>query len=211
MWLNQPEEPGQPDQIPLLRAKAGRQVEGELTGDPLRLFVHYAAGRSWPCTGYKCTLCKRGIGRRFYAYYPVRGKKGQPGILELTAQAESSLISQMESFSQVPCGHVLLRRPPGKRNTPCVITWTEPTNNIKTAGGKEEENETTDSGPGANNKQRGNGTLTEKELKDGLMRIWNLPKEDDSLGENEYLERLNEVIRLKTEPYTSRQTKKGDT
>lgn len=187
MWLDRPQTIDQKDLVPLLRAKPGREVEAKLTGDPLRCFVHYAAGRSWPCTGHKCCLCKRGIGRRCYAYYPVLGKREQIGILELTAQVEASLISQIEPFSQVPCGQVTLRRPIGRRNMPCTIEWKEPSNNKETGSDSDVPHQ-----------DRGCTTLTQSELETALMRIWNLPRRNGSMEETEYLEKLNETIRLKT-------------
>lgn len=177
MWLDKPPETTKAGTIPLLRARAGGRVEATLTGDPLRCFVHYAAGRSWPCTNHNCVLCKKSIARRCYAYYPVQGRTNNVGILELTANVEASLKSQMEPFSHVPCGSVILTRPPGRRNTPCSIEWMEPEENGKTGG----------------------RTLNEKELKAALMRIWNLPEMNGELEEREYLAKLNECIRLKTQ------------
>lgn len=187
MWLKTPPKPDQPDQIPLLRAKAGGFVEAKLTGSPLRCFVHFAANRSWPCTNRNCVLCKKGIGKRCYAYYPVLGKRNQIGILELTAQVEASLISQMEPFSQVPCGQITLKRPIGRRNLPCTIEWTEPPTYKKSGSDSDVQH-----------KERGGDSLTESELESALMRIWNLPNRNGSMEEEEYLEKLNEAIRLKT-------------
>lgn len=187
MWLDQPPQTKVPPQIPLLRPKPGERVRRKLTGDPLRCFVHFASNRSWPCTGQNCCLCKKQISRRCYAYYPTEGRDGIIGILELTAQAESSLISQMEPFSHVPCGIITVARPLGKRNNPCVVQWEEPTNNKERGSGNE-----------TNKRDRGCKTLTQNEMKTALMRIWNLPPMNGTQDEYEYLETLNEVIRLKT-------------
>lgn len=176
MWLDKPPQTEKPDLIPLMRAKAGRSISGHLCGEPLRCWVHFACNRSWPCTNRGCSLCKRQVARRCYAYYPVCNDDGKHAIFELTAQAESQLINQMQEFSNVPCGHVQIHRAGGRRNMPCEVTWTAPTNN----------------------KQTGGNSLDENELKTHLMRIWNLPTMNGTDEETEYLEKLNEIIRLKT-------------
>ncbi|KKL60834.1 hypothetical protein LCGC14_2201340 [marine sediment metagenome] len=187
MWLDKPPQDDNPALTPLLRPKSGQQIVVELTGDPLRVFVHYAAGRSWPCTGFSCTLCKRQIAKRFYAYYPCRGNRGGLGIVELTALAEAQLTKQMEPFSDFPCGTIKVSRPAGKKNMPCKVEWFPPDKYKQTAGSSHE-----------NNKQTGCRTPTEEELKESLMRIWNLPSMNGETEEREYLSKLNEIIRLKT-------------
>lgn len=181
MWLKDPPPLDTRPKIDLIRPKPGTSVEAQLIGEPLRCFVHYIAGRSWPCTGHGCTLCKRKIGRRCYAYYPVASGQNTVAILELTAQAESSLISQMAPFSDVPCGVIRVYRPSGKRNNPCSVKWTEPTNN----------------------KDRRCPQLNQETLQKTLMKIWQLPEPDGKLEENEYLTLLNEVIHLKTTTQTT--------
>lgn len=176
MWLSSPEKTESQPIIPLVRAKFDHPVGGELTGDPLRCFIHYCTGRSWPCTGHNCCLCKRGIGRRCYAYYPIMSKSGNVGILELTAQAESSLIKQMGPDIDTPQGTVTVSRPPGRRNLPCTVKWTESEHTLK----------------------RGGYPMERDELEKTLMRIWKLPLRNGQLEEKEYLERLNEAIRLRT-------------
>jgi len=178
MWLKSPMSEVKPATVPLLRPKAGGSISAVITGGPLRCFVHYCSGRSWPCTDHKCTLCKRGITRRFYAYYPCRGVTNNAGILELTAQTDAALISQMEPVTQIPKGQIKISRAGGKRNNPCQIIW------------REEE------GP----EYRGDASLNERELMEALMRIWNLPARNGEIEESEYLEKLNEAIRLKTTP-----------
>lgn len=192
MWLDRPQAPETKPLVQLIRPQAGSEVKGEIIGTPLRVFVHFAAGRSWPCTGFKCCLCAKGIPRRFYAYYPVIGKSGKVGIFELTAQAESQLLSQMEPVSQVPCGWVSIRRPPGRRNLPCAVTWEEP-----------DEYKNRGSSTDTDKQNRTCATLTENEMKTSLMRIWNLPSMNGEEEENEYLDKLNEAIRLKTNKNTS--------
>lgn len=176
MWLKSPDQSEAEPIIPLKRAKFNQPVGGELTGNPLRCFVHYAAGRSWPCTGHKCCLCKRGIGKRCYAYYPIMGKKGGVAILELTSLAEASLIKQMGPATDTPHGKVTVSRPPGRRNLPCDVQWTE----------------------SENNKKSGGYPMDHSELAATLMRIWKLPSRNGQQEEKEYLETLNEAIRLRT-------------
>jgi len=175
MWLESPPPSDEKDMIPLLRAKTGSSVAATLTGHPLRCFVHFAAGHSWPCTNFHCVLCSKGISKRCYAYYPVSGREGGQAILELTAQVEASLIKQMSPVNQVPCGHVVLTRPAGRRNLPCSIKWRE-TDKLLQTGGQ---------------------PLTQNKLEDALMRIWKLPRRNESMKEIEYLAQLNEAIRLR--------------
>ena len=176
MWLDKPPHVEEITQIPLLRAKANRPVRGKLAGAPLRCFIHYAAGRSWPCTGHGCVLCDKKIARRFYAYYPITGATGGIGILELTSLAEHQLIFQMEPYSHEPCGYIEVSRPPGKKNLPCSVKWMEP----KTP------------------QDRTRCTLSEKELKNALFRIWKLPAINGQDDESIYIRQLNETIRLQT-------------
>lgn len=176
MWLDKPPLDEKLALTPLLRPKSGGQLCVELVGPPLRVFVHYAAGRSWPCTDFSCTLCKRQIAKRFYAYYPVRGGRGGLAILELTGLAENQLTKQMDPFSHEPCGMVTVSRPPGRKNLPCTVTWKEPDGHRKS----------------------GCGELSESGLKKCLMRIWNLPGMNGEEDEKKYLAKLNEIIRLKT-------------
>lgn len=176
MWLKSPPKTDEKDMIPLLRPRSGDSVAATLTGEPLRCFTHFAANRTWPCTGHHCVLCAKGLSKRFYAYYPVAGREGGQAILELTAQVEDSLIQQMSPTTQVPRGHVVLSRPQGKRNTPCSIKWRGTDKLLLTAS----------------------LPLTHSELKAALMRIWKLPRQNGKMKENEYLEQLNEAIRLRT-------------
>ncbi len=189
MWLNQPEKDLPKTTIPLLRAKPGGTIEANLTGRPVRLCVHFAMHRSWPCTAQSCTLCKRGISRRFYAYYPVTGKGGNVGIIELTALAESQLIKLMGPFGDDPRGCIKVYRPGGRRNMPCSISWNISETYKKSASRNGDEP-----------KQTTSGTLSEKELQDALMRIWKLPLLNGQLTEKEYLAKLNMAIELQTKP-----------
>lgn len=187
MWLDKPEKELPRSTVPLLRPAPGKAIEANLTGRPLRCYVHFAMRRSWPCTGEICSLCKRGITKRFYAYYPIAGREGNVGILELTARAESSLIKAMGPFAENPCGTIKLARPGGRRNLPCVVKWIV-TNTYKKSGGcSGEEDET-----------RGSDSLTENEMKNALMRIWKLPIMNGKLTEKEYLKKLNVAITLQT-------------
>jgi hypothetical protein len=47
-------------------------------------------------------------------------------------------------------------------------------------------------------KQTGSCSLSEKEMKDALMRIWKLPLFNGTLSEKEYLAKLNTAIALQT-------------
>lgn len=176
MWLKSPPKTDERGTIPLLRAQPGGCVAATLTGEPLRCFVHFAAGRSWPCTGHDCVLCAKNISKRCYAYYPVSGREGGQAILELTAQVEASLIQQMSPTTQVPCGHVVLKRAAGRRNMPCSIKWRGTDKLLLTAS----------------------LPLTQNELKAALMRIWNLPTQNKTMKENEYLNLLNDMIDART-------------
>jgi len=181
MWITEPLKNQPKPTVPLLRPKAGGSVKAVLQGEPLRCYVHFASGRSWPCTVHHCSLCKRSIPKRLYAYYPVSGQQGCPGILELTATTDYLLSKQLDEYSQVAAGMVLVRRKPGKRNNPCVIEYTEHI---------EEE-------------YRGGSGRDLVDLKNQLFRIWNLPLRNGETTEKEYLERVAETIRLRT-------TKKGE-
>ncbi len=187
MWLDKPETELPKSSIPLLRPQPGKQVEANLTGRPLRCYVHFASRRSWPCTGEACTLCKKGITRRFYAYYPVTGRGENVGILELTALAESQLIKQMGPLSDQPCGSVKVFRPEGRRNLPCVVKWDISQTSKKSGSSAENEDE-----------HRASGTLTDSEMKAALMRIWKLPIQNGTLTEKEYLAKLDVAIALQT-------------
>ncbi len=176
MWLDEPPPIPTAPQIPLLRPKPGASVSGRLCGEPLRCFIHFAANRSWPCTGRGCFLCGKKIGRRCYAYYPVCDQKNHLGIIELTSLAENQLITQMEPFSHEPCGVIKVYRPAGKRNQPCVVTWTEPKERKQTASSQ----------------------LDGQTLKRALFRIWQLPDKNGEEDDTEYFKTLNEVISLKT-------------
>lgn len=187
MWLEQPQKELPKSAIPLLRAASGKTVEANLTGRPMRLYVHFAKQRSWPCTGTGCGLCGKGIARRYYAYYPVAGQEGNVGMIELTAQAEDALIKLMEPNITEPSGRISLHRPGGRRNMPCTVDWSSKEIYRQTGGGKEKVH-----------KQTASNTLSEKELKDALMRIWKLPIFNGTLSEREYLTKLNRVIAVQT-------------
>lgn len=172
MWVDQPQTEGGRPIVPLLRCRAGGKIERRLTGEPMRCFIHYACGRSWPCTGQSCWLCKMGVGKRFYSYYPVTNSEGAVAILEMTAQVENSLIEQMSPVTQVPRGMVTIKRDPGKANNPCSIAWQD-YNPTELKSFKQ---------------------LEQKELKRCLMRIWKLPELNGEQEDYEYLERINKAI-----------------
>ena len=173
MWVQK----APPDQklalTPLLRPEPGGEIHGELCGEPLRVFLHYTSGRSWPCVGRGCCLCKREIPRRYYSYYPVRDQKGRLGIMEMTSQVEAQLDKQMSPVTHVACGRVILRRAPGRRNMPCTIDWQEAEENGK---------------PRCE-------TIDVRGLQTALMRIWNLPDNHQDLDEREWLASLTKIIK----------------
>ncbi len=175
MWVDRAPPAKKTGLIPLLRATADHSVSGRLCGEPLRIFMHFSNGRSWPCIGRGCYLCSENIPRRYYAYYPIRSKKGKLGIMELTSQAESQLDEQMSKVTQVVSGSVLLRREPGRRNMPCTIEWTLEMIN---------DNPIVES-------------IEVRALQRDLMRIWNLPNINEHQTEREYLEALNTIIKLR--------------
>lgn len=176
MWVQQPPPVKKPALTPLLRVKPGGEIYGRLCGEPLRVFLHFAAGRSWPCIGRGCCLCKREFPKRYYAYYPVRDQKGVLGIMELTSQAEDQLQQQMNPTTQVTCGQVLLRRAHGRRNMPCSIEW------------KEYEE----------NGQPTLETIDAQGLQTVLMKIWNLPDLNEYRHDREWLANINSIIETRT-------------
>ncbi len=176
MWVKQAPPDQKPALTPLLRPEPGCEIFGNLCGEPLRVFLHFASGRSWPCVGRGCCLCSREIPRRYYSYYPVRDQKGRLGIMELTSRAEDQLNKQMSPVTDVTSGRVVLRRASGRRNMPCTIDWQEAEQNGK---------------PRCE-------TISVKELQSALMRIWNLPDINQDLDEREWLASLNKTIEART-------------
>lgn len=176
MWVQQAPPVTKPALTPLLRPRPGCEIYGRLCGEPLRVFLHFASGRSWPCVGRGCCLCKREIPRRYYAYYPVRDHKNVLGIMELTSQAEDQLAKQMLPVTQVTSGQVWLSRAQGRRNMPCSIKW--------------KESET--------NGQISVETLDVRGLQGALLRVWNLPQMDQDLDEREWLANINHIIEQRT-------------
>lgn len=176
MWVQQSPPVKKSALTSLLRPKPGQEIYGRLCGEPLRVFLHFAAGRSWPCVGRGCHLCRREIPRRFYAYYPVRDHKGVLGIMELTSQAEAQLDQQMSPVTQVTCGQVWLRRAHGRRNMPCSIEWKV---------SKE-------------NGQPSLETIDARGLQKALLKIWNLPDMNENIDENKWLATINDIIESRT-------------
>lgn len=176
MWVQQAPPAKKPALTPLLRPKPGQEIYGRLCGAPLRVFLHFTSGRSWPCVGRACCLCKREIPRRYYAYYPVRSPKGVLGIMELTSQAESQLEKQQRGVTNVNEGEVMLRRAHGRRNMPCSIVWKEAEENGKAAV----------------------ETLNVRELQSALLRIWNLPDMNLYVDVKEWLAATNKIIDART-------------
>lgn len=176
MWIENAPPVKKSDLTPLLRPRPGQVIFGKLCGEPLRVFMHFTSGRSWPCVGRGCCLCKREIPRRYYSYYPVRNEKGKLGIMELTSQAEDELQKQMNPVTQVTRGQVWLSRAHGRRNMPCSIKWEDSNNN-------------------------GNSiveTIEVRGLQGALCRIWNLPIMNQDLSPSEWLETINNIIRQRT-------------
>lgn len=176
MWVQTPPPVKKSTLTPLLRPRPGQIIFGHLCGEPLRVFLHYAAGRSWPCVSHDCCLCKREIPRRYYAYYPVRDHKGVLGIMELTSQAEDQLVKQMSPITQVTRGDVWLSREPGRRNMPCKIVWKDSGNN----GDSTLE------------------TIDVRGLQGELLHIWKLPNMNQNLDEREWLATINSIIKART-------------
>lgn len=176
MWIQTPPPVKKSDLTPLLRPRPGQNISGRLCGEPLRVFLHFTSGRSWPCVGRGCCLCKREVPRRYYAYYPIRNDKGKLGILEMTSQVEDDLSKQMNPVTQVTSGHVCLYRPIGRRNMPCSIEWSMSNNN----GESTVEN------------------IEVRGLQGALCRIWNLPCMNQDLDESEWLETINNIIDKRT-------------
>lgn len=176
MWVQQAPPVKKPALTPLLRPQPGCEIHGRLCGEPLRVFLHYTAGRSWPCVGRGCCLCEQQIPRRYYAYYPVRNEKGVLGIMELTSQAENQLNKQMSPVTQVTSGCICLRRGHGRRNAPCTIEWKESENNgLPTLK-----------------------TLDSQELQNALLHIWKLPLMNDDQDEASWLSSINLCIAART-------------
>lgn len=176
MWVKQTPPVKKTALTPLLRPGPGAEIFGHLCGEPLRVFLHYASGRSWPCVGRGCCLCEEQIPRRYYAYYPVRDHKNVLGIMELTSQAEDQLVHQMSPVTQVTCGRVWLRRGHGRRNAPCTIEWKESEENGKAAL----------------------KTLDTRDLQNTLLHIWKLPIMREYENEDEWLRAINRCINART-------------
>jgi hypothetical protein len=121
-------------------------------------------------------LCKRGISTRIYAYYPVSGESGGPGILELTQHAENSLFSQMGAYFEKPEGFLIASRKAGKRNNPVHVNWKLELPAKWTAG----------------------QSMTKFKLGQSLFRIWGLPLKEEGETDCEFYARTEEVIRLRT-------------
>jgi inactivated superfamily I helicase len=178
VWLDTPQPMEQDRSVPILRPQPGRSIQGELAGECLRCFIHWHKGRTWPCTGSGCELCKRETSRRVYSFYPVRGKNGQAGIIEMTALAEAQLLEQMSPHTQVPSGTITISRPPGKRNASCHVDWK----------------------PATEPSQPFMHTIDQKKwMEDALCRLWKLPRRNGEQTEEERTERLNQSIRKSLE------------
>jgi hypothetical protein len=178
MWVTEPDQGREPPPVPLMRAPAGKELRVLLKGTPRRLFLHYSAGRTWPCTMQHCSLCKRSLSKRLYAFYPCYTPSLRPAILELTAQAESLLLQQMEQFTHEPRGVVRVTRSPVRRNSPVEIDWSEEP--AAHAGLPD--------------------ALSETGLEVALLRVWGLPARNGEATDDEWLARVAEVVRLRTTP-----------
>jgi hypothetical protein len=172
MWVQHPDQSVPPPTIPLLRAPMGTPLTVALRGEPRRLFLHFAAGRTWPCTQHRCPICKRQIGHRLYAFYPCYTLQMKPAVLELTAQAEGSLLGQMSPHTDEPRGVVQVVRPPGRRNSPVQVRWQ----------------------PERAEHARLPDALNVEQLENALLRVWGLPPRNGEASHEEWLERVAAVI-----------------
>jgi hypothetical protein len=176
MWIEKPCSDEISQVIPLLRVKAGGQVTARLTGSPRRVAVHYYQSRSWPCTISPCSLCKLGISRRIYAFYPVVSKSGQLGILELTSPADHALSRLLGPYFENPEGIVTVTRAGGKRNNPLHVNW-----RLDVEKGWSQSK-----------------GLDQRELINCLFRIWGLPQLKNGDNGEDHVFKVADAIRSLT-------------
>lgn len=176
MWITDPQAGTANAPVPIVRATGQRPVRVALRGEPRRLFVHFAAGRTWPCTVVHCSLCRASVPRRLYCYYPAYDQHLRPCILELTAQAEAQLLTSMSPHTSEPRGVVQVSRSAHRRNSPVLVEWSEPPEKHATLA----------------------DALSTEELERALLRIWGLPVRNGEVDDDEWLRRLAATIELRT-------------
>jgi hypothetical protein len=79
--------------------------------------THYTKGRTRPCEGEGCEICKEGLPWRWHAYLAcLAGEQREKCILELTAQAADQLKPILASNGSLRCIEILADRPSKKPN-----------------------------------------------------------------------------------------------
>jgi len=110
--------------ISVIRVKPGHSVHGILVGTPTKSWIHYYNGKSLPCIrpqSASCPLCDEEIARRYYSWYPIRGRSGALALLELTASAEEELLSQARDIEKGELICINAFRTDTRKNSPVRV------------------------------------------------------------------------------------------
>jgi len=180
MFFNSMPDVKSPNQVQIVRVKAGKPLTMYLTGDCLQVMTHWYKGKSFPCLKPEldnCPLCQIGVVQRYYAYYGIRSQDGKPRMLELTSTAEAQLT---DCFRNCPIESVMLvtvGREPGKRNNPIHVSG-----NYKNCSPEE-----------LGEAQR---VVLDKDLmKRSLIHLWGLPTTNGNITVHEYYLTLEKHIK----------------
>jgi hypothetical protein len=165
--------------LTVLRATSKKPVTGLMAGMPVRAMTHYWQTKTWPCTmleSLECPLCMKGLSKRYYAYYPIRGRNGSAAVVELTGSAETALLDQLKLKDPRDLPIVKVTRAPGKRNNPLEVS-------VEFRHCSEEEWAAYE-----------NKIVDENLIKSTLCRLWNIPAFDPKIEHNEMLLRVSKFM-----------------
>lgn len=160
-----------PKYLQVVRVKSGSSVCGTLCGDPVQAAIHYYRGKSYPCvssTEARCSLCTKGLSKRLYAWWPIRGKRGQGAVLEMT---QTAFLAVREAVDICPADHIILvrlSRAAGRKNAPLTCD-TE----YRRLSDEEKRHLV---------RTQIDGDL----IKRTLCRLWDLPEWDPGMNEEEF-------------------------